>query len=295
MMKIRENTVEATYAHLKEELQHLYFEGELKSILERLFEAYLGFSKIDFILKKHQRLSESELLKFVFAKKDLRTFKPVQYIIGYTYFFDCKLLVNENVLIPRPETEELVQHVVHSVSTEKSTILEVGTGSGCIAIALKKQLNSASILTVDVSEKALELAQKNAQINEVAINFQQADFLDESLWDNLPQFDRIVSNPPYIGHSEQANMHANVLNHEPHLALFVPDNDLMLFYRAILKFGWTHLTSSGEIFCEINQYTSNQLHALAEEMHYFCEIFNDLNDNPRVVRFIPKKEVFQNR
>ena len=230
------------------------------------------------------RLSESEMLTFHFAVKDLLKNKPIQYIIGETEFCDLKFKVNENVLIPRPETSELVYKIVERQKTKDKrqlSILDIGTGSGCIAISLAKNIPGSKVHALDISEKALEVAKENAINNNVDVTFINDDIL--SLKNNIDtKFDIIVSNPPYVRELEKADMRDNVLNWEPHNALFVSDNDPLIFYRNILEFAKTHLNENGEIWFEINEYLGKEMTDLCKEYGFSdIEIFKDFRGKER--------------
>ena len=191
--------------------------------------------------------------------EELAAHKPVQYVLHEAWFAGMKLYVDENVLIPRPETEELVDLVIKYVLKEftspnkEITILDIGTGSGCIPIAIKMRIPQSKVYGVDVSEAALDIAKNNAAINNADVNFMLSDFLDESRWNELSAADIIVSNPPYIPLQEKDRMQDNVTRYEPHLALFVPDNDPMLFYKAIARFAEKKLLPGGKIFVEVHE------------------------------------------
>ena len=238
-------------------------------------------------LEPDMRLSESEMLTFHFAVKDLLKNKPIQYIIGETEFCDLKFKVNENVLIPRPETSELVMNIVNSQqSTVNSqlSILDIGTGSGCIAISLAKNIPDSKVYALDISEKALEVAKENAINNDADITFIHDDIL--SLNNKIEtKFDIIVSNPPYVRELEKADMRDNVLNWEPHNALFVSDNDPLIFYRNILEFAKTHLNENGEIWFEINEYLGKEMTDLCKEYGFSdIQIFKDFRGKERIVK-----------
>ena len=233
------------------------------------------------------RLSESEMLTFHFAVKDLLKNKPIQYIIGETEFCDLKFKVNENVLIPRPETSELVMNIVNRQKTKDKrqlSILDIGTGSGCIAISLAKNIPGSKVYALDISEKALEVAKTNAFNNNVDITFIHDDIL--SLNNKIEtKFDIIVSNPPYVRELEKAEMRDNVLNWEPHNALFVSDNAPLIFYRNILEFAKTHLNENGEIWFEINEYLGKEMTDLCKEYGFSgIEIFKDFRGKERIVK-----------
>ncbi|MDY6436989.1 MAG: peptide chain release factor N(5)-glutamine methyltransferase, partial [Bacteroidales bacterium] len=240
-MKTPSNSVRDCRKYYAGELEKLYGSDEANALIMILLEHYFGIDKVKIALNPELRLSESELLTLHFAVKELLKNKPVQYVTGETEFCGMRFSVNENVLIPRPETEEMVKMITNSVDTRRATsipnsILDIGTGSGCIAISLAKLLKNSLVTAVDVSEKALEVANKNAEANSTPVTFIKDDILNPQNPDLLNgQFDIIVSNPPYVCESEKSEMRANVLDYEPSTALFVSDHDPLVFYRKILE------------------------------------------------------------
>ncbi len=291
-MKVIDNRAVSVYALFRKELENLYPAEEIETFLFFSFSEYFGFSRSDMVLKKEMRLSESELLKFFRVIRKLKMHVPIQYILGNTEFYGLKLKVNEHVLIPRPETEELVDWIISDVTSsvvEKKSlkILDIGTGSGCIAIALKKNMPDAEVYALDISSNALSVAKENAEINNAEINFLQGDILANS---QIHQFAKspiqiIVSNPPYITEKEKTEMSANVLDHEPHTALFVPDNDALLFYRAILDFAKEKLAPGGKVYFELNSTYAAAVAELAAEKGFInCSIRKDLNGKERMLR-----------
>lgn len=299
-MKIASNRIADIVRFFREELKNIYESGEIETFIAYCFEEYLGIKKAAIILNADATVSESELLKFHFAIKDLKQHKPIQYILGKADFYGLKLNVNEHVLIPRPETEELVDLVIKEnkvrrrengegrmESRERLSILDVGTGSGCIAISVKKNLPGADVCAVDVSEKALETAKQNALQNAVDVNFFNYDILfsDSSSPVYDLEFDVIISNPPYISISEKEQTEKNVTDYEPHLALFVEDKDPLLFYKAITNFALNHLKKNGKIYFEINQRFGVETKQLLEYMGVRnVSLLKDLNDNYRIVK-----------
>ncbi len=306
-MKVIDNRAVSVYAFFRKELENLYPMEEIETFLFFSFSEYFGFSRSDMVLKKELRLSESELLKFFRVIRKLKLHVPIQYIFGNTEFFGLKFKVNEHVLIPRPETEELVDWIVKEklkVTSSTSQVLDIGTGSGCIAIALKKNLPEAEVYALDISENALAVAKENAELNNAEIHFLQGDILEfyrkgaktqtknaeEKTFAPLrlsgeKRFDLIVSNPPYITETEKDAMHPNVLDHEPHTALFVPDNDALLFYRAILDFAKENLAAGGKVYFELNSKYAGEVAELANEKGFVNdEIKKDINGNSRMLR-----------
>ncbi len=237
-------------------------------------------------MEKHALLTEQEEHLFEDMTAQLLTGKPLQYLTSKAWFMGREFYVDEHVLIPRPETEELVQWVLddHKDDTVLS-IIDIGTGSGCIPISLKLALNKARITTCDVSYDAIEVAKRNARKLEAAVEFIEIDFLQEAHWPLLGKYDVIVSNPPYIPIGEKNMLHVNVQAHEPELALFVPDEDALLFYRKIALFGKGHLKKGGMIYCEAHTDHALATAAVFEEQSYTGVIAKkDLHDNMRMVR-----------
>jgi release factor glutamine methyltransferase len=268
------------------ELSSLYDEKEIESFFYLALEKFHQKKRIDLALQPELAMDETQLAQWENVLTELKVYKPIQYILGETEFYGLPFLVNENVLIPRPETEELVQLILSNHQITKSPnpikILDIGTGSGCIPISLKKNLPSAEVFAIDVSEKALETAQKNAEINKVEINFIQTDILKaEKLEQN---FDIIVSNPPYVRNLEKVEINPNVLEFEPHLALFVEDNDALLFYRKITELAQQYLQENGKLYFEINQYLGNETVALIESYGFKnVELIKDIYGNDRMI------------
>ncbi len=246
-----------------EELSAFYDLTEAKSMLSILIQHFFSLSLASLLSKPDFRLSESEMLQLHFAVKELKKYRPVQYIVGDTEFFGLPIKVNESVLIPRPETEELLELILSNEKEKGQKILDIGTGSGCIAIALSKNMSEAQLTGIDISTDALEIAAENCAINQTTIKFEQIDILDQNQWNLLEQFDLIVSNPPYVTHFEKNKMQENVLNYEPHLALFVPDNNALVFYEAILDFSMKHLNINGRFYFEINESKGDEIVKLA--------------------------------
>jgi release factor glutamine methyltransferase len=291
-MKIASNKIVDILRFFRSELAGLYETGEIESFIAYCFEEYLGMNRASITLNKESTVSESELLKFSFAIKYLKQQQPIQYIIGKADFYGLKLAVNQHVLIPRPETEELVQLIIKdcSISEEKKvTILDIGTGSGCIAIALKKHIPFCEMHALDVSKEALEVAKKNAQLNSVSIHFHELNVLaiPENNSISSTKFDIIVSNPPYITLSEKGAMHKNVTDYEPHLALFVEDYEPLLFYTHICELALNALNKGGKLYFEINQQYGEQTKKLLEQKGFTnVELIKDLNNNYRIVKGI---------
>ena len=286
-MKVPSNLVRDIRKYYCEQLCSIYDNDEANTMILILLEHYFKITRVKMALEPDMRLSESEMLTFHFAVKDLLKNKPIQYIIGETEFCDLKFKVNENVLIPRPETSEMIYKIVERQKTKDKrqlSILDIGTGSGCIAISLAKQIPNSKVYALDISEKALEVAKENAINNDAEVAFIHDDIL--SLKNKIEtKFDIIVSNPPYVRELEKAEMRDNVLNWEPHNALFVSDNDPLIFYRNILEFAKSHLKENGEIWFEINEYLGKEMTDLCKEYGFSdVEIFKDFRGKERTLK-----------
>nr|WP_299068862.1 peptide chain release factor N(5)-glutamine methyltransferase [uncultured Allomuricauda sp.] len=271
------------------ELDAIYPKEEVDAFFYRLIEYYLRLDRFVLVLQPHLTVTKEEEQPLFEALAGLKLEKPLQYILGVAYFMDLELKVNKHVLIPRPETEELVEWILNEYQVERSrdlNILDVGTGSGCIAIALARKLPNAKVYAMDVSEEALKVAKSNAELNHVEVNFFMADVLKLELQPEL-KFDIIVSNPPYVRELEKNEIKNNVKEYEPNLALFVPDDDALLFYGAIATSAEKHLMKNGRLYLEINQYLGKETKALLEA-HNFSEIElrKDLFGNDRMLKGI---------
>ena len=289
-------TIKQYRAHFIKSIKHLYPTSEIDSFFFLILEEYIGFKRIDIVLKSDFYIDQESLNLMQVATKQLEQEIPIQYIIGKTEFFGLPFNINKEVLIPRPETEELVEQVIKEVSLIKTyntasneatnekqiTILDIGTGSGCIAISLKKQLPGSKISAIDVSDKALRVAKKNAALNKVNINFIHLDILKTNNLDKL--YDVIVSNPPYVRELEKKEMKNNVLNNEPHLALFVDNKNPLLFYNKIAELANKFLTKNGQLHLEINQYLGKEtIKLLAEKGFKNIQLKKDIFGNDRII------------
>lgn len=243
----------------QQKLQKLYDDEEIQSLFLLVVNHLLGYGKGRYIIEKQTPLSEDVYLKFEEILLLISNGKPVQYVIGETEFYGLPFKVNPSVLIPRPETEELVDWILNDqeIIRQSGNVIDIGTGSGCIAISLKKHLSQAHVFAMDISKEALETAKGNALINQVEVDFIHEDIL-HPLSVDFPKFDIIVSNPPYITENEKQEMHQNVLAHEPHTALFVSNEQPLVFYEAIAEFAKKYLCNGGSLFFEINEYLGKQ-------------------------------------
>lgn len=275
----------------EEGLQDLYPSEEIQSFFVLLSEFLLNYSRLDTVLNQSEILSEETITTYGDALKRLQNQEPIQYIIGATEFFSMPLKVNSATLIPRPETEELVQWVLdfaHETDIQVDSLLDIGTGSGCIAIALAKHVPEARVSALDISEEAIKVATENAKQNDVAVNFMHTDILSVT---TLPaSYACIVSNPPYVRNKEKKQMAPNVLENEPASALYVSDEDPLLFYRKIAQLAKGHLINGGQLFFEINEYLSKEMIALLTSEGYSdVEVRKDMYGKDRMLRGTFKK------
>ena len=297
----RVSDVERTFL---DDLTPLYGAEEVRSFFLILCEAFLGWDKVAYLLHRGETMNQSDLLRFHWALEDLRHYRPIQHIVGYTDFCGCRIRVNDKVLIPRPETEEMVYECVNAlmrecVSEDSSiNILDLCTGSGCIAIALKKMLPESKVTAVDISPEALDVAKENAKDNTVEVKFECGNVLTcecvsanasatheltQSSNQAIKQYDLIVSNPPYITESERSSMSRNVLDYDPPLALFVDDNDPLLFYRNIAVFAKQHLSESGLLAMEINERFGRETLQMLHDYGFSGELHKDFRGKDRFV------------
>ena len=273
------------------ELQTIQDASEIESFFFILTEFLHNLKRIDVSLNPGFEVSETDLEKWQTIISELKAGKPILYITGEAWFYGLRFEVNEHTLIPRPETEELVEWIVENLKIQKSnnlTILDIGTGSGCIPIALKKEIPNADVFAIDISEKALEMARKNALDNQVEINFIHQDILHSSNLQIFKSsnllFDIIVSNPPYVRNLEKLEIKRNVLEYEPHLALFVDDTDALLFYRKIAQLALKSLTPNGKLFFEINQYLGKETVEVLKHLGFKnIELRKDFMGNDRMI------------
>jgi release factor glutamine methyltransferase len=270
--------------HILSELKGLYPETEIKSFSYLIIEKLTGFSRTEIIVNKNTLFSDEQHHVIETFIEKLKKNVPIQYILGETEFFGLTFNVNESVLIPRPETEELVEWIRSENNRSADlNILDIGTGSGCIAISLKHEFPNASVHAFDISEQALNTARSNAERNKLDVTFSRTDILNAP--ETEQRWDIIVSNPPYVTEQEKSSILPNVLEHEPHLALFVPDNDPLLFYRCIALFAKHHLKPQGKLYFEINRTFGVETVELLTDLG-FCnvELRKDISGNDRMVR-----------
>lgn len=274
----------ATIQYIKKELDRLYPKSEIDSFSRLIFEAVCGLNFTEQILQKNIKINSGNFRQIEDIVFRLKNFEPIQYILGETEFYDLKLKVNPSVLIPRPETEELVHWITETKHNNLHNILDIGTGSGCIALALKNRLKNTGVAGIDISENALQVARENAIQNKLEVEFFKADILN---WENCKWklFDVIVSNPPYIRESEKKKMNANVLNYEPENALFVSDKEPLVFYRKIAEFAKKYLEKNGWLYFEINEKLNEEMKKMLNNLEFVnIEIKKDLNRKDRMLR-----------
>jgi len=270
-------------------LSKLYSKTEIESITKLIFEKVLGLSRLQVYLNQQQTISATNLAQIKEITERLKQFEPIQYILGETEFYGMVFKVNRSVLVPRPETEELVDWILSDYRKLKPQILDIGTGSGCIPISLAKNLPGSNVQGWDVSEDALTVAKENAALNHVEIDFVYADVITAIFPENQNKYDLIVSNPPYVTLSEQPQMLRNVTEYEPEIALFVPDNDALVFYRLIADIAISRLNPDGKIYFEINERFGNDVVGLLESKGFINIILKkDMNGKDRMVKAVLK-------
>lgn len=277
-------TITEIYKTYLATLNEMYGAGEAVAITNIIFEHVAKYSKIDIIAKGNSKVDRNILKALQEALQKLLLHEPVQYIIGEAWFYQLKFVVNKAVLIPRPETEELVLEAIQFLKNAQSKkVLDIGTGSGCIPITIKKNVPDAAVISLDVSEEALVIASNNAEANVVDIDFKNIDFLQEANYVLLPTFDVIISNPPYIPENEKQQLAKNVTQYEPHLALFVPTHEPLLFYKKILIFAELHLHKTGRIFLEVHEDLTNETAAIFKAKNYTVTIKKDMQGKDRML------------
>ena len=278
-------TISAIQNIFKTSLSKLYDTGESDAITRNVLMEVLNFESSDWVLLGKKMVSLDNEIKLHQILNRLLQHEPMQYVLGFAWFCDLKLKVNKHTLIPRPETEELVDWIVKENKIASATILDIGTGSGCIAIALATKIKSAKITAIDISKHALQIAAENALTHQVKIVFEEKNILTQ----NKSEFDEkivdiIVSNPPYVLATEKQSMHQHVLDFEPHQALFVPDNDALIFYKAIIEYAKIHLHPTGKLYFEINETKAAEVVELLKQNDFMdTQIKKDLQGKDRMV------------
>lgn len=285
-MFVSENTISAAKKYFFDRLEAIFSPSEMKSMWTQIICKRMNWTPTELLLKQHERLSESDLLFVRSFVKGLLQQEPFQYLLGETSFFGLTILCDSRALIPRPETEELVDWVRSSVKNP-TEILDLCTGSGCIALALKSMFPTANVSAIDLSKDALDLARENARNLALTLQFYQQDVLklDVDFTHEFPEFDVIISNPPYIPNQERVTMSAHVLQHEPEMALFVEDADPILFYKKILDFADLNLKSDRLLFFELHESFGQQVKSYAESKSFKeIEIREDLQGKARMMK-----------
>jgi len=282
-MRIPGNKVRHIVDFFYSELTDIYGEAETEAMLQAAMHGILGFSRTDILRRVDENLNQSDLLKLYDCCKDLKKHIPLQYILSEAWFYHLRFYVNKNVLIPRPETEELV-YMILKENPECRSLLDIGTGSGCIAVTLAKNLRGCKVSACDISGEALKVAERNAKSNHVPVHFSRKDVLRDDLTGE--QYEVIVSNPPYIKKAEKDSLAKHVLEHEPHLALFVEGGDDIIFYRRIIELCRQTLLPGGKLYFELNPLTADQVKKLAEDTGIFSEValIGDMSGNLRFLR-----------
>lgn len=276
----------------KKELIPVYGPEEVMQFVVILFREWMGWSRADISLNRETILKGQQILQFRTALADLLKNKPIQYIIGLTDFLDLKIKIREGVLIPRLETEELVTMIIRDFrhrQFENLSLLDIGTGSGCIAVTLKKQMPRLDVSATDISIAALELAAENSLLNKCPVRFILSDILSRADWKEFPGYTIIVSNPPYVTQSERSSMHLNVVEYEPHVALFVEDEDPLQFYQAIGEFALQHLLRPGFLYLEINERFGKRISELLLSLGFDkADVQKDIHGKDRFIRAVAK-------
>jgi len=275
------------------QLKEIFPSTEIDTFFNLLIEHFAGLSRLDLAMNPKLQLEKVQQQNLEKALERLKNQEPIQYIIGETEFYGLKFKVDKNVLIPRPETEELVDWIIKDTPTTSDlSVLDIGTGSGCIAVSLAANMAEAKVTAWDVSSGALQIARQNATLNKVNVDFQEQDILKTHNPANI-KYDIIVSNPPYVRDLEKEWMQPNVLEFEPELALFVKNEDALLFYRKILEFAQNHLSPKGQIYFEINEYLKPELETLLEKYDFEAvEFRQDIFDKTRMLRITAQTDAY---
>ena len=279
-------TIQKGTFYILNRLRTIYPEREAANITDWLMEHLTGSKKAERMVYKNSSITDEEEKKLHHYTERLLQHEPIQYVLNEAWFYGMKFFIDKNVLIPRPETEELVEWVIANcqLPIDNLKILDIGTGSGCIAIAIKTKLPHAEVWACDISDTALTVARKNADDLHALVDFVPIDILDRNQWRQLPVFDTIVSNPPYVLEKDKDPMKPNVINYEPHTALFVPDNDSLVFYDAIADFGKDHLHQEGKIFVEINESLGERAIEFFRSKGYVTELKKDMQGKDRMLK-----------
>ena len=276
-------TIKELFNFCKIELSLLYQDAEAAAISKELLSFHLEINPNDIGIKSMNIVPEKIVNSIKISLDKLKNNLPLQYVIGEAWFYNYKFKVSSATLIPRPETEELVQLCVKNCEVIKPIILDIGSGTGCIPIILQKKIPNASIYSVDISAEAIAVAEENNASHQTTVTFICTDFLDEKNWDNLPEVNIIISNPPYIPVSNKATMQKQVTDHEPSIALFVTDENPLIFYEKIEKFGRQKLSKNGKIFLETHFDNAKEVHAIFTNEFFTSDIHKDMSGNDRMI------------
>lgn len=286
-MKTKSNSIKDIKNYIYNELKNKYSNNEIIAFINILFKQYADLDSAHLLAFEDETINESSLLDIVLATQRLRKYEPIQYIIGVVEFLNVKLKVNNSVLIPRSETEQLTSMIIQENKAKALQIIDVCCGSGCIALALKKNLPLTNVIGVDISQEALKVAKTNAMNNHIDVDFQYFDILNNEYISDI-QYDIIVSNPPYVRQKEKTMMQKNVLDYEPPIALYVEDDNPLIFYKSLNVFAQKQLKKGGKMYLEINEYLSSQTMALFSDLQFIKEIKKDIYDKERFI-FLQKK------
>ncbi|WP_321305987.1 peptide chain release factor N(5)-glutamine methyltransferase [Marinifilum fragile] len=280
------NNIQSTINYIKKELESIYSSRESESIAYILLEELLNYSRTQIQLNKTEAIQDEQFEKIKEYIADLKENKPIQYVLGEADFYELKFKVNQHTLIPRPETEELVHAIINENKDANLNVLDIGTGSGCIPICLAKHLLNADVTSVDISSGAIKTAKENAKLNSVQVRFEERDILNWEAYE-WEQLDIIVSNPPYVTNAEKEKMEKNVLDFEPHTALFVSDHDPLIFYRRIAELAQEYLKEGGKLYFEINESLGKEMSELMEQKGFYnIQVRKDINGKDRMMSAI---------
>jgi len=283
--------MKAGIASIRKELAGSFSKREIESLIFLIFEKQKGYSRTQFLLAGEEKLSKDELVIIEKIVTRLKNHEPIQYILGETEFYGLPFYSVPGVLIPRPETEELVQWIIQENKLSAPKILDIGTGTGCIAVSLRKNIPKATVMAFDISSVCIETTRRNAELNAVEVSVFEYDVLSHTPEMVFPQLDIIVSNPPYVRESEKLHMQKNVLDFEPGLALFVPDEDPLLFYEHIANFALSHLSNGGTLYLEINEVFGEECQIMLQNKGLTEVILKkDINGKDRMIRSIFKMQ-----
>lgn len=282
--------MKAGIASIRKELTGIYSKEEIESLIFLIFEHLMGYTRTQFLMAKDEILKPEELDEISKIVARLKNHEPIQYLLGQTEFYGFRFYTVPGVLIPRPETEELVQWIIQENKLTKPILLDIGTGTGCIPVSLKKNIADSIVYACDISPICVETARRNAKLNNCDISVFEYDILTQTSEMNIPEPDIIVSNPPYVRESEKLQMEKNVLAFEPGLALFVPDENPLIYYRRIAEFALNHLKDNGLLYFEINESFGKECSEMLGKMNFASiELKKDIHGKDRMVRAILRR------